>query len=333
MNDRIKPFKKHEEKIEILRKRNLIIDDVERAKIILSSSTYYELINGYKGCFDVNEDYRNKYTLEFLDAFYYYDHGFQNILFLQSVFVETSFKSCLSYIISEKYGIYQNDYLDKKNFRKLKSRDDKDKFACTINQIKYTYSKYYKGKKVDEPTLHYILTKDHIPAWILLKNVTFSNSINLYTFLKREDKLNVIKLMVPDLYNSICINNDNDVTSLLNIFSNSLTIVRKFRNVIAHNLQFIRYKSGKYSIDKNFLIKTVYNHLLYNVDFKGNDIYSMMISLLILTKDLSVQADYMKRILLYFNDDKKQDFKNHYFKLTNIPNNIDDLIMNYVKNR
>lgn len=43
-----KPFKSFDEQINILRSRGLIINDVENAKIILSTSTYYELINGYK---------------------------------------------------------------------------------------------------------------------------------------------------------------------------------------------------------------------------------------------------------------------------------------------
>ncbi|MFM1539307.1 Abi family protein [Helcococcus bovis] len=107
-----RPFKTFDEQINILKSRGLIINDIENAKIILSTSTYYELINGYQNWFTTSKDkYMPEISIEFLNEFYYFDHGFQNILFLHSVYVETSFKVCLSYVLAGKYGEHQKDYL------------------------------------------------------------------------------------------------------------------------------------------------------------------------------------------------------------------------------
>lgn len=336
MNEQIKNFKTYDEQIQILKSRNLIVDDVDRAKIILSSASYYELINGYKGCFDTNEDYQNKYSLEFLNAFYVFDHGFQNILFLQSVFIETSFKTCLSYVISENFGIHQDDYLDIKNFRKIKNKNDKEELKKLIHKIKYTYKKHFLNprRKVDQPTLHYLLNKDHIPAWILFKNITFNHAIDLYSYLKPENKLDVIKLICPDLYNSINIKDAKQVQSLQNCFINSLQLVRKFRNTIAHNLQFIKYKSGNYKLDINLVKKTPLNIFVDNYNGDDNNIYSMIISILLLTKDKTVHKDFLEKIDNYFkptNNSLDYLYINEYLKISEIPLTIFDRIEKYLK--
>ena len=43
-----KPFKTYREQLDILRSRNLIIENEERAIDILRRVNYYNLINGYK---------------------------------------------------------------------------------------------------------------------------------------------------------------------------------------------------------------------------------------------------------------------------------------------
>lgn len=337
MNEQIKNFKTYDEQIQILKSRNLIVDDVDRAKIILSSASYYELINGYKGCFDTNEDYQNKYSLEFLNAFYVFDHGFQNILFLQSVFIETSFKTCLSYVISENFGIHQDDYLDIKNFRKIKNKNDKEELKKLIHKIKYTYKKHFLNprRKVDQPTLHYLLNKDHIPAWILFKNITFNNAIDLYSYLKSTQKLEVIKLVCPDLYSVTNVNNKSEKNLLLSCFINSLQLVRKFRNTIAHNLQFIKYKSGNYKLDFHLLKKTKLKIFIDDYHGENNNIYSMIVSILLLINDKTLHRDFLLNIYTYLkvNDDDKFDhlYKNEYIRITNIPESIFENITAYLK--
>ena len=46
-----KPFRTYKEQIEILRSRNIVICDENEAEAVLSTLSYYSLINGYKESF------------------------------------------------------------------------------------------------------------------------------------------------------------------------------------------------------------------------------------------------------------------------------------------
>ena len=53
-----KEFKTIDEQIEILKNRNLDIEDIEKARLLLNDNNYYYLINGYKELF-INKNYKN----------------------------------------------------------------------------------------------------------------------------------------------------------------------------------------------------------------------------------------------------------------------------------
>ena len=54
-----KVFKTIDEQIDILKSRNIIIDDYNKAYIMLSKNNYYYLINGYKDLLKVQVKKKN----------------------------------------------------------------------------------------------------------------------------------------------------------------------------------------------------------------------------------------------------------------------------------
>lgn len=161
-----KPFKNIKEQIEILDSRKLIIDNQAFAQEALFTFSYYDLINGYKEVFMIDDEFRPQTTIEDLYLFARFDRSLQNILFQYSVIVETSFKTALAYVLSKEYGEFQDDYLNINNFDLR--RKNIHKFKQIIKDVKKSYipSEY---NWIDEPTWHYVKTKNHVPAWILLK--------------------------------------------------------------------------------------------------------------------------------------------------------------------
>lgn len=65
-----KPFKTFNEQIDILEKKyNLVIESREMAFTALQSLTYYDLINGYKDVFLVNDKFKPGVSIGFLHMF------------------------------------------------------------------------------------------------------------------------------------------------------------------------------------------------------------------------------------------------------------------------
>ncbi len=145
-----KPFKTFDQQIEYLSEEyKLIINDKESAKILLSSISYYDLINGYKECFMVNDKYDGKTSIEDLYYFLTFDRNIQSLLFKYSVYVENRFKTILAYVLSEHFDVDVDFYLDINNFQQNKGAIKK--YIKLINSVNMTLNSTY----LDNPTKHY----------------------------------------------------------------------------------------------------------------------------------------------------------------------------------
>lgn len=222
-----KPFKTYDEQIEILKKRNVIIQDDNFAKDCLSSISYYSLINGYKNLFPVdNQDrfvnpvnFNEFYLLNFLDRY------MNNIIFKYIIMIEKKLKTSISYRISEQYGVETNlntkinnsadDYLSVIHYRNDRRMHN------TIASVKEAVI-----SSKNESILHYKTKHNHLPCWILVNGISFGLAIRLYLVLKPDDKKYVSDRMVKS----------NSLTALekKEFVYKSLTILKDYRNNIAH---------------------------------------------------------------------------------------------------
>lgn len=315
-----KPFKTYDELISLLESRNLTINDKGFAQIVLSTISYYDLVNGYKELFMVNDKFIDGISIEYLYSFFLFDTSFQNILIKYSFHIERIFKNNLAYVIAENYGEDHKQYLDQKNYqnsKKNKSETFRQTFA-NLNDICNPQNEY-----IDNPTRHYVASKNHIPPWILFKNATFSDCINLYSFLKSAEKDEICNMIIDIPIGDAGMKKD--------IFYKSLNIVRKFRNVIAHNLKFITFRCyEKNSLHLAALKPAFGNSLINRSDFRAkrgfNDIYSMILSIIILLKDESLIKSFLNELIDFLQkvsgDSSYTDmtpFIKRYLTITNMP--------------
>ena len=213
-----KPFLTYEEQLKKLRDDyRLPVADNEIELELLSTLSYYELINGYKDCFMENNKFIEDRSLIDIFVFNIIDKKFQNILLHYSIYVENIFKTKLAYYIAKNKGIHYSEYLDENKYHSP-TPDRKTKLSAVIGN----FTKVHFDSK-DTPTIFYRKNHNHIPPWILFKNITFNNAIDLYSFLKREEKLEIIS-------EYFLINNQNITDDeRLELFKNMLIITRKFR--------------------------------------------------------------------------------------------------------
>lgn len=310
-----KKFLTYEQQISLLKSRNLIIKDDERAIQILSTATYYDLINGYKECFmDQNYDYYTNYvTIEDIYAFFNLDRSVQNVLFKYSVYIENSFKSALAYVISKNISEDEYVYLQPE---KYKTGTNYKKLKDILTKMQKMCEKDIKTSR-DNPTLYYRDNHNHVPPWILFKNSTFSQCIDLSNFLWKEHKTELLDMVIR-----ININPDyrND------FLQDSLTTIRQFRNRIAHNLKPITFTVEP---QQRLVIKQMFleyeNTLLIPADLgtRGQgDMFSMIISIVSLLRDKDLIAQLFFDLSNQFAIFGNVKFFDIYCNKTGIPEDI-----------
>lgn len=316
-----KPFKTYEEQLNLLEdKYNLFIEDREMALTALQSFTYYDLVNGYKECFLKDDKFEAGISMDFLHMFTQIDKHIQSTIFKYTTIVENSYKSKLAYVIAKNFGVHELDYLDESNYFKTNNKISfrSIKKACT--------SIYDSSKPIPLPTKHYVKKHNHIPPWILFKNLSFSNAINLFQLLKPKEKQELADLILP--------NKSLSYQQKVDFIIASLNIVRSFRNKIAHNLKFITYKSTFHKLEPKTALKLLPQGLLHWKDIKKrniglNDIYADILCLLILTNDKYITTSMLFELIVSFHkmnsglSSQMQLIKDKYFQITNLPTDIE----------
>lgn len=321
-----KPFLTYDEQIKKLKtvyKLNTSVNS-RLEKTFLESISYYDLINGYKDSFMDKGNFKENISMSSLFYFKIFDRNFQNILFKYSVYAENSFKTKLAYILSEEYGEDIDSYLNFNNFqidmRKIK------KFKRFKNTIKNIRDTTFRSNV--NPTKHYREKHNHIPAWILFKNVKFNDCINLFEFLKKDLKLKIIKRFY--------FNDNFSDDDYIRLFKSFISIIRKFRNKIAHNSKVITYRvEPKYELNQ---VKAFYLNpysLIRPGDIRKksgrNDLFSMILSLTIILDNpilVNMLLLEIKTILTVSSENLEMDIINEYIKITNLPIDLVERISN-----
>ena len=230
--------------------------------------------------------FKNFVSIEYLYMFYLFDKNFQNIVFKYSLFVENFFKTKLAYVLAESFGVDTKDYLANKNLN----------YSYVIKFIINGYTKYDKyGNKLytQQPIKHYILNHNHVPPWILMKNISFSNAISLYKLLKSEQKHKVTECILPTTNINI-----NDKIQFLTA---ALDFIRNYRNQIAHNLKFVTYRNERCKLPYHITNKIIADKDLSKNNEKYNDIYSCILATFILLNNPLLQSKYVYEIFSVIN--------------------------------
>lgn len=225
-----KDFRTIDEQVEILQKKGLIVEDIDEAKEILLRENYF-FLNGYRHLFMVSEKNRTFIkgsTFRELYSLFLFDRYFRNIIFKNVLVIENQLKSILSYQLSKKYGYKEKDYLNPKNFtndhdkkRRVKDVLEKMKRQIRINSLHHN------------ATAHYANSYGYIPLWVLVKVLSFGIVCELYTILKKEDKIEI-----ADIFNTT----PEDLSNYLIILSN-------YRNLCAHEDIVYENKTERYIED------------------------------------------------------------------------------------
>ena len=264
-----KTFKTIDEQVQILRDKNLIIEDVERTKEILLRDNYF-FIMGYRTLFLRQKE--NKFisgvTFDELYALFTFDRNFRNIILKNILVIENELKSVISYQLSKKYGYKEKEYLNAKNFT-----SDKDKVRRVKDLIEKMKRQIRINASTHNATMHYVNNYGYIPLWVLVKVLSFGIVCELYTILKKEDQIDVANIFgtTPQVLSDILIllSNYRNLCAHEDIVFEHRT-ERVVPNTKYHELMNIPKMDGEYIYGKNdlFSVIIIFKMLLDKKDFR-----------------------------------------------------------------
>ncbi len=255
-----KEFKTIEEQIDILKSRNVIIENYDKAYNILSRNNYYYLINGYKDLFidftSKDEKYIHNTNLEELYSLYEFDKNIKINFLKYLLLIENEIDTYIAYEFSKSFG--HKNYLVSQNFSNSNSKIPLvEKFINDINlEIQYQY------KNSNKMITHYLDNYKYIPLWVLVRVLSFGKISKFYSLMKQKEQNAISRKF-------------NMQISEFKIYLQNLTLIR---NICAHDekLYDIRTKSRIYP--------TIYHkklHILRNnrVLYATRDLFSIVIIL------------------------------------------------------
>ena len=256
-----KQFNTISEQIELLKSRQLKIENIEVATNILENNNYYYLINGYKNLFIDYSSNEEKYiegsTLEEIYNLYEFDRKIRIIFLEYILLIERKVDTYIAYEFSKQYG--HKDYLISNNFDYNKKNNKTiDKLLNDINSE--ILHQYKNSNKMIE---HYLDTYNYIPLWVLIRILSFGKVSKFYSIMKPKEKNKISKRY-------------NIKSEVLKIY---LTNLGEIRNICAHDEKL-------YDVKLRFKISSNKYHSSLNIPkLKGNykkgvqDLFSVVLIL------------------------------------------------------
>lgn len=170
-----------EEQVQILKSRNLLIENEDNAKHILSSVNYYN-ITGYGYTFKDNDVYNN-ISFEKLYRIYLFDKRIKSIILYATEIIEHNLRAKLAYTIAHNHGAL--GYEDVNNFKEIKEHQIlMDKFHKAIR----------KNSKLEFVKHHKENYGGKFPVWVAVELFTLGMILNCYKNINRTTRKNIAEM-------------------------------------------------------------------------------------------------------------------------------------------
>lgn len=336
-----KPFKTYKEQIEILESRNLKFSDSSNAEYIIMNSSYYGLINGYKDLFilpkknNKDEDDYNGNNFDDIRRLYDFDKELSGVLYKYLLKIETTFKTSLTYHISENIGYLQQEYLSPNNYKPGREVDYDKSIGETVYSRERTLSIIEEKIKnpASKPIEFYDREYNNVPPWIVSDALTLGNLVNWYAILDPVLKEKIAQVFIAE-------SNGLNSEDMKNLFLTSIKNTLYFRNIIAHGSR-VYCSNSFHAIENHSLNKFNPNIRGFNYNYhvkqeKRAGLFNLLIEICILfSKRNTVRNKFINEIETVFADYKEKDvfFYNKMMKQIQMPFSFIEILRELTNNR
>lgn len=206
-----------DQQIKLLRERNMVITDVEKAKEVLFDIGYYRM--GFYW-FPFEQTYPNKYhrSHEFKEGtnfddvvrLYYFDFNLRNLLFKPLSRIEIAFKTKVVYLVSNEYVNSPTWFIDNVVVNRKQANSFEQKVYRSIVEKTPLIALHHR--------LH--INDKFAPAWKTLEFMTLGEVVHLFKSLNNEE----LKQKIANCFG----------IKKLVTFENYLDLIKDIRNTCAH---------------------------------------------------------------------------------------------------
>lgn len=201
----IKRPRTYGEQIQILKDRNLVIEDEQYARKVLSKINYYRF-SAYTLSLKDKDEFHEGISFEHIFKLYEFDRKLRLLLLSRLEGIEISIRTKMSYHIAHKYGAI--GYLNKSNFNNEEYfMDMKRQIHNEIERSKEIFIAHHNSRY-----------EGVFPIWVAIEVTSFGQLSKIYSNLKT-----------------------NDQEDLANLYSNNRLYIRNWfyvlstlRNICAH---------------------------------------------------------------------------------------------------
>ncbi len=206
----MKPFKTHQEQLDILKARGMSFIDEAQALNYLTFHNYYCVINGYDDPFIIEpkttpKAYKAGTTFEKILSLHQFDQKNRNIVFNEISKIEHRLKSVLAYVFSSRHS--EDGYLLHTNFQTVSPASSQ---ATQITDLISIFQNKITDCK-DTCVRSNLSKMNYVPLWVLVNVLDFGtvvkffenmdsaeqDEISSYFSLTTDEMISFIKLLHP----------------------------------------------------------------------------------------------------------------------------------------
>lgn len=260
-----KIYTTYEERIKILQNRNMTINNSASIhRSVINEYNYYNVINAYKDLFldssNLSEKYIDGTTPVQLLAVYKFDEALRMILLKYLLQIEEKIKHYITQAFFEHFLNEANlSQADKDTLHKDTTYLDVNFYDTSTSEKQATHSVFqskaysqisFQYSKDNSSIKKYKDEHNYIPMWVLFNVLMFGNISKLFTILKKEIKIKVMKYMGITWTFQIEL-------ETINQFESTLEILTLARNICAHNERLYCFKHNISLKDRYLSFKDV----------------------------------------------------------------------------
>lgn len=324
------PFYEYTTLVEKIKDKNIIVENENHTIAALKNHSYYSLINGYKNHFlesgKTDTMIHNTSFNDFTSIYYLYS-DVSSLIFKYILYIEKSLRSRLSHIIAREFGVYPQEYLDRKNYK-----DYKNLRVSTLKDVQEVID----NCKTNSVTHYFKENKKNIPPWIVVQDASFFTVISWSNILPK----NLKEELLHDYY----VNSNLYKEHQEQYFHHSFHFLREYRNLAAHGKRDFKEKINNY-LKKSSSIHFFGSTLLKQDDLeKGRglqDLLAVFNLILMYTQDITLIRKFINEFILLIIPyvDKDTYSPTHFinnksvYQILNLPEDIMDRIKKYTQYR